>query len=259
MLTVADLFGVPESLVDDFTLAGDRWASAQDPAVRPAGVTVPEFMMTQVDILQKIGVEVVHHRRAHPADDLATALGRATMGGRTLDDSEIGTVVLLLSVAGNDTTKQTTGWAMHQLWTHPDQKQLLADDYDGMIAGAIEEFIRHTSPVQRFARTAKKDVTLGDVEIKKYDKVLMLYASGNRDETVFDDPWRFDITRGRTPHVGFGGGGVHYCLGNAVAKAQLRALFQQFLTKLWDMEVGEPEFLRSDSFNGFRTFPVRIP
>lgn len=259
MLTVADMFGIPDDLIDEFTSAGDRWASATDPEIRPAGVTVVDFIQTQTEILWNIGVDVVKYRRKHPAEDLATALGNGTFDGRPLNDMEAGAIALLLSVAGNDTTKQTTGLSVYELWNAPDQKKLLVEDYDNLIVGAIEEFVRHGSPVQMFARTATQDCEIAGVPVAEDDKVVMLYASGNRDETLYEDPWRFDITRGRMPHVGFGGGGVHYCLGNAVAKAQLRALFSQFLDKLWDMEVGEPEILHNETFNGYRKFPVYIP
>ncbi|AZP22733.1 cytochrome P450 [Streptomyces aquilus] len=260
MLTIADMFGIPDHFLKEFVEAGDRFANAPDPTVRPEGMSIPEFIQQQFDILLPIGVEVVNYRREHPADDLATALGQTRIDGRALTDMEIGGVTLLLSAAGNDTTKQTTSWATHQLWTHPEQKAWLAEDYDNRIAGAIEEFIRHTSPVTLFARTVLEDTVLGGKSLAKHDKVVMYYCSGNRDETAFLDPWRFDLTRGRTAHVGFGGGGIHYCLGNGVAKAQLRALFRQFLTKLPDMEVGEPEFFTpNERFNAMRRLPVHIP
>lgn len=258
MLTIADLIGIPEHLVEPFTHAGDMFASASDPQVRPDGVGPGEFIGQQMAILREIGLEVVKYRRSHPGDDLATALGGSRVDGRLLTDDEIGAVTLLLSAAGNDTTKQTTSWAVHQLWNDPEQKQWLADDYDNRIVSAMEEFVRHTSPVTNFARTATRDTELGGRSISKHDKIVLYYPSGNRDEDVFVDPWKFDLSRGRTPHVGFGGGGIHYCLGNAVAKAQLRALFREFLTKLPDMEVGEPEFLATENFNYVRRLPVRI-
>ncbi|MEV0685250.1 cytochrome P450 [Nocardia sp. NPDC050378] len=258
MLTIADLFGLPEELVPAFTEAGDRWATASDPAVCPEGVSVVEFRNQQLQILVGIGIETVTMKRSTPGDDLATFLANGKVDGRPLTNEEVGACTLLLCVAGNDTTKQTTGSAVYELWNAPEQKQLLADQFDDLIPGAIEEFVRFASPVESFARRATQDTEIAGTPIAKHDKVVLFYGSGNRDETEFTAPWKFDITRGRTPHIGFGGGGIHYCLGNAVAKAQLRALFAQFLDKLWDMEVGEPQRLESTNFNGFRTLPVRI-
>lgn len=258
MLTIADLIGIPEELVERFTEAGDNFAAASDPQVRPAGMGPGEFIGQQIAILSEIGLEVVKYRRRHPADDLATALGRNRVDGRPLTDEEIGAVTLLLSAAGNDTTKQTTSWSVHQLWNDPAQREWLADDYDARILPAIEEFVRHTSPVTTFSRVATEDVELGGRTIAKHDKVVLYYPSGNRDEDVYEEPWRFDLDRPRRPHVGFGGGGIHYCLGNAVAKAQLRALFREFTTKLTSMDVGEPEFLATENFNYIRRLPVRI-
>ncbi|GAT74941.1 putative cytochrome P450 [Microbacterium sp. HM58-2] len=258
MLTIADLVGVPESLTETFAIAGDNIVSARDPEVRPEGVSFLDFFMQQLAILREIGVDLVNHRRQHPADDIATVLAEAEFDGRKLDDNEILSMFLLLSVAGNDTTKQTTSSTVISLARNPEQRAWLMEDFDGRIVGSIEEFIRHASPVMQFARTAMQDTEVGGQHIAKGEKVVMFYCSGNRDEKVFDRPEGFDLSRGRTQHVAFGGGGVHYCLGNAVAKAQLKALFSQILTKLPNMTVGEPEYLLSEFIHGVRKLPVNI-
>jgi cytochrome P450 len=259
MRTIADLIGVPEDLVEAFARAGDNFVGANDPEV--VGDANPvEFATTQMAVLRQIGVDVVNHRRAHPADDLATAIAEVEVDGRHLDDDDIEALMLLFSVAGNDTTKQTTTQSVLQLWRHPEQKKWLLEDYPGRIDKAIEEFLRYATPVMNFARTATEDVELGEQKIDAGDKVAIFYSSSNRDESVFPEPHRFDITRPSSPHQAFGGGGVHYCLGNVLAKAQLRTLFREFLTKLTGMEVvGEPEPLRSDFINGIRHLPVRVP
>jgi len=258
MRTIADLVGVPEDLVEPFATAGNNYIGFADPEVTQGAEPI-EFVLKQVAVLAAIGNELVAHRRKHPADDLATALAQAELDGKPLDELDIEAIMVLLSIAGNDTTKQTTTHSVVQLWRDPDQKKLLIADYQDRIGTAIEEFIRHASPVMNFARTATEDVELGGHTINAGDKVGIFYCSANRDESVFADPNRFDITRAPNPHQAFGGGGVHYCLGNMVAKAQLRALFCQILTKLSEMEVGEPEQLRSDFLNGIRHLPVRIP
>ncbi len=258
MLTVADLVGVPESLVQTFAHAGDNVVGAADPEFVAELANPQEYILEQTRILTQIGVDIVEHRRTHPASDIATALANFQPDGRPLNEAEIGSMMLLLSVAGNDTTKQTTTRTVVSLWRNPDQRQWLIEDFDGRIAASIEEFVRHASPVLQFARTALQDVEIRGQHIERGDKVLLFYCSGNRDEDSWPDAHRFDIRRRPVSHVGFGGGGVHYCLGNGVAKAQLRALFKQILTRLPDMEVGEPELLRSDFINGVKRLPVRI-
>jgi cytochrome P450 len=259
MLTVADLVGVPESLVHAFADAGDNFVGAGDPEFAVEGVTRQEFASQQIAILTQIGADLVEYRRTHPADDIATALAHFEPDGAPLTVADIGSMMLLLSVAGNDTTKQTTTRSVVSLWRDPAQKEWLTEDFDARIAPSIEEFVRHASPVIQFARTTMEDVEIRGQKIERGDKVVLFYCSGNRDEESWPDAHRFDLQRERVPHVGFGGGGVHYCLGNGVAKAQLRALFQQILTRLPDMEVGEPEYLFSDFINGVKHLPVRIP
>ncbi|WP_349428870.1 cytochrome P450 [Microbacterium sp. LWS13-1.2] len=259
MLTVADLVGVPESLVRTFAEAGDNFVGAGDPEFAVEGLSRQEFAFQQIQVLTQIGADLVEYRRSNPGDDIATALANFEPDGKPLSTQDIGSMMLLLSVAGNDTTKQTTSRSVVSLWRNPDQKAWLTEDFDGRIAASIEEFVRHASPVIQFARTAMEDVEIRGQQIERGDKVVLFYCSGNRDEESWPDAHVFDLQRERVPHVGFGGGGVHYCLGNGVAKAQLRALFREILTRLPDMEVGEPEYLRSDFINGVKHLPVRIP
>jgi cytochrome P450 len=258
MLTVADLVGVPENLVEAFAKAGDDIVSARSLGEIPAGMKFEDFARDRMMFLYGIGAELAALRRKSPADDIVTSLVEADFDGHKLTDGDIGSMMLLLSVAGNDTTKQTTSRTVIQLDRNPDQRDWLAEDFDARIVNSIEEFVRHASPVMQFARTAMVDTEIAGTPITAGDKVGMFYASGNYDESVFPDPHRFDLSRPRTPHVGFGGGGVHYCLGNGVAKAQLRALFGQILTKLPRIEIGEPEYLHSEFINGVVRLPARI-
>lgn len=188
-----------------------------------------------------------------------TALVQADIDGHKLTDEELTGTMILLSIAGNDTTKQTTTRTVMAFDQHPDQRAWLMEDFDDRIAQSIEEFVRHACPVIQFARTATADTELRGVKIAAGDKVGIWYCSGNRDETRFEDPERFDLSRPKVPHVGFGGGGVHFCLGNSIAKAQLRALFSEILTKLPTLEViGEPDLLFSDFIHGVKHLPVRV-
>ncbi|MTD55608.1 cytochrome P450 [Amycolatopsis pithecellobii] len=258
MMTVADLMGIPEHQVEAFAAAGNQVALLQDSLAQNPEANFTDLFAEVIGALSEIGFALAEERRKNPKDDIMSAIVHADVDGVTFDQDAILSTMILLSVAGNDTTKQTTTHTVIQLARNPDQAAWLREDFDGRIAGAVEEFVRHASPVISFARTATQDLDLGGRRILAGDKVGMLYASGNRDESVFDNPHRFDLSRKRSPHVGFGGGGVHYCLGNSVAKAQLRALFRQILTKLPVMEVGEPERLTSDFINGYRHLPVVI-
>ncbi len=258
MLTIADMIGVPDSLSDTFAEAGDKFIGARDPEILPPGMQPNDFVLEQIGVLHQIGNDLVKYRREHPSTDIATALANAELDGSRLTEEDITSVMLLLSVAGNDTTKQTTTSTVISLDRNPGQRAWLMEDFDGRIAGSVEEFIRHASPVTEFIRTASQDTELAGQQITRGDKVTIFYCSGNRDESVFEDPHRFNLARPRLPHVAFGGGGVHFCLGNGIAKAQLRALFSNILTKLPGMEVGEPEYLYSEFITGVRHLPVTI-
>ena len=259
MLTIADLVGVPEPLVDDFARAGDNILGLLGPAVVPEGTDPEVFRREQIDVLQQIGVELVRARRADPQKDIATALSQTTLRGEPLTDDDIAAMMVLLSVAGNDTTKQTTSHVAIALMQNPDQSAWLAEDYDARIGPAVEEFVRYASPVLNFARTATRDTVIGETAIREGEKVAMFYCSGNRDETLFPDPHAFDLSRPVAGHVAFGGGGAHYCLGNHVAKAQLKSLFREIFTQLPMLEpAGEPELLRSSFIHGVRHLPVRV-
>ena len=131
-------------------------------------------------------------------------------------------------------------------------------DFENRIGPAVEEFLRWGTPVLTFKRTARKDAEIRGQHIAAGEKVVLFYHSANRDESVFADPYRFDVTRDPNPHVAFGGGGAHFCLGASVARIQLRAIFDQVLNRLPDIEVtGEPEFLRGNFINGIKRLPVR--
>lgn len=257
MLTVADMLGVPDDQSEQFASAGANVLAAFGGEGAPEGVDLLAYVGEQMGILRAIGVELISRRRAHPEEDIATAMASAEVDGRPLDDDQISSIMLLLSAAGNDTTKQTTSWTVVSLDRNPDQRAWLVEDFDARIGNAVEEFIRHASPVMDFARTATRDAALGGQQISAGDKLTMFYCSANRDDDEFPDAHRFDLSRRPNRHVGFGGGGVHYCLGNGVAKAQLRALFRQLLFQLPELRViGEPVQLRSEFINGVTHLPV---
>ncbi|MGH3631595.1 MAG: cytochrome P450, partial [Sciscionella sp.] len=209
-------------------------------------------------VLHTVAFALTESRRRQPADDLMTALVQAEVEGNRLTDEEIAAFFVLLCVAGNDTTRQTTSHTMLALQRNPGQRAALMADFDGGIETAVEEFVRWSSPVLSFRRTARRDTEIRGQRITEGEKVVLFYLSGNRDPAVFAEPHTFDISRKPNPHVGFGGGGPHFCLGSHLARMQLRAIFDELLHRLPDIEVGEPEYLAGNFINGIKRLPCRF-
>ncbi len=257
MRTISDMLGVPKAdqpalakaAEKLFSMSDDEYSSLEERAV----ATINEIML-----ISDTGVELAKFRRANPGDDLMTSIVNAEVDGHRLTDEEIGAFLILLASAGNDTTKQTTTHAMMALAAHPDQRDWLMADFDGRIGSAVEEFVRWATPVIQFARFATDDVEVAGQTIRAGEKVGLFYCSANRDEAVFTDPQRFDLSRSPNPHLGFGGGGPHFCLGNQLAKTELRNLFRELLTRLKTIEFGEPELLHSSFVHGIKRVPAYI-
>jgi cytochrome P450 len=205
--------------------------------------------------LTQFATEMAKHREQYPGDDLMTALVQAEVDGERLTHAEIAAFLVLLSVAGNDTSRHTTSHAVRALTLNPDQRKLLLEDPDGRLPDAVEEFVRWASPVMTFRRTTTREVELYDRKLRPGEKVVLFYHSGNRDERAFDDPWKFDVIRNPNRHLGFGGGGPHYCMGASLARTQLRAIFAEMLRVIPDIEAGEPELLRSAFIHGIKRMP----
>ena len=255
MRTVSDLVGIAERDREEVAKAADNLFSAADPEVRQ-GRDPGEFALAQLSFLHAAAVEVATDRRKNPKDDLMTSIVQAEVDGHRLTDAEIGAFMVLLSTAGNDTTKQTTSHAALALSRFPEQRAWLIEDFDRRIGTAIEELVRFASPVLVFARHALVDTELRGTRIEAGEKVGIFYCSGNRDESVFERPHELDLSRSPNPHVGFGGGGVHYCLGSAVAKLQLRSLLRELLLRVSDVEIGEPVWLHSRIAHGIKRLPA---
>lgn len=200
---------------------------------------------------------VAEDRRHHPRDDLMTALVQAELDGERLDNTELDLFFITLVVAGNETTRNLINHSLLALTDHPDQAQRLRDD-PSLWDTAVEEMLRWGSSIHNFRRTATRDTELSGVPIAAGDKVVMYYASANRDEAVFEDPHTFDVGRTPNEHVTFGGGGVHYCLGASLARAEIAATMRQVVERLPGIELaGPPERLTSDFVNGIKRMPVR--
>jgi cholest-4-en-3-one 26-monooxygenase len=201
--------------------------------------------------------ELADDRRAAPRDDIISILVAAE-GNDALTEHEFNMFVLLLAVAGNETTRNAISHGVNALIEHPDQWELLRDN-PSLVDSAVEEILRWSTPVNVFRRTATCDVELHGETIREGDSVAMFYASANRDETVFANPDRFDITRDPNPHVTFGGGGPHFCLGANLARLEMRTLFGELARRCERIEpTGEVTRLRSYFINGIKTLPVNL-
>jgi len=196
-------------------------------------------------------------RRANPTDDLTSVLMHAEVDGEQLTAQEFGSFFILLAVAGNETTRNAVSHGLKALTEHPDQRKLWWDDFEGHTKTAVEEIVRWASPVLHFRRTATEDTELSGQKIAAGDKVVMWYNSANRDERVFEDPYRFDVTRPLQPaQVGFGAGGPHFCLGANLARREITVMFDEIHRRVPDLRVtGEPAYLQSFFINGIKRLP----
>jgi cholest-4-en-3-one 26-monooxygenase len=197
-------------------------------------------------------------RRRDPRDDIITTLV-TEVDGEALGEHEFELFVLALSVGGNETTRNAISHGLLALIEHPEQMERLRSNTPGLIDTAVEEIIRWATPVIRFRRTATHDFDLHGVEVREGDPVVLFYSSANFDETVFDDPLRFDVARDPNPQLGFGGGGPHFCLGANLARLEIKVMFEELLAGTTAISLaGEPERLRSSFINGLKHLGVRL-
>jgi len=258
LIAIAEFLGIPveeRSMIFDRTnaLIGFDDPEYRDGAMDPANASMEMFMFAQ---------DIATRKRADLGDDIVSDLLTAEVDGETLSDLEFNLFFMLLCVAGSETTRNAVSHGMHALLTHPDQLQLLVDD-PGLLDGAIDEILRWATPVMNFRRTTTKPVVLRGVDIPEDEAVVFWHISANRDEAVFDDPFRFDITRVPDAHsssqIAFGGGGPHFCLGANLARAEMKVLFEALLPLLPGAElVEEPRRLRSNFINGLKEMKVRF-
>jgi cytochrome P450 len=228
---------------------------AGDPDLNPEGVQ--SVMERDVPEIFDRCRRLIAERRERPTDDLTSVLVHAELDDRRLEEHEIVMGFFLLVAAGNDSTKATYCSGMRALMDHPDQRQLLLDD-PSLIPSAVEESLRMFPAFAHFRRTATRDTELGGQPIREGEKVVMWYVSSNRDESRYDDPDRFDVTR-NPEHQAFGAGGRHFCLGAALARLELRILFEETLARFPAMEpAGTPEYAESPFINQLKTLLVRL-
>jgi cytochrome P450 len=255
--TISEMMGVPESMRSDLYSAAEAQMTAQDPEFAGDDNERATLAIEAGVTMHRIAAELLAERRTNPGDDILSTLVHSELDGQPLSDQMLGGIFVLFSTAGNDTTKTTTSHAVKLFADHPGQWDLLVNDGD-LLGTAVEELVRTASPVIHFRRTATTNTTLGDSQIAEGDAVVMFYESANHDVSVFSDPDRFDITRSPNPHVGFGGGGPHFCLGANLARAQLRSLFSRLAERASSIECGEPDYLVSNFINGIKRMPVKV-
>jgi cytochrome P450 len=253
---ICDMLGIPET---DYRWIFDQTnivLGASDPEY--GGDITAAFLAAQE--LWRYAQELRASRLANPRDDITTAISQAEVDGHSLTPEEFGSFFVLLVAAGNETTRNAISHGMKALTDNPDQHRLWLDDFEGVAPTAVEEIIRWSTPVIHFRRTCvAQDVDLGGTRIEEGQKVVLWYNSANRDEQQFDDPYRFDVRRTPNEHVGFGGGGPHFCLGAHLARREIKVMFEELLRRLPDIHVsGEPEMLVSNFIHGIKRMPVEF-
>ncbi|OBH48518.1 cytochrome P450 [Mycobacterium mantenii] len=249
-------FGLPDGeLRDKAVTAAQRLVGWTDPNIRGAQSELELFMGAVMD-LHEVATVLIPQRRANPGDDLMTWMVQAEFDGKKMTDDELKAFFVLMGVASNDTTRHASAHAIAALSKFPDQRALLADDVEGRVGTAVEEVLRWGSPLLHMRRTATQDITVRGSQIKAGDKVVLWYYSGNRDEDVFDDPHTFNILRNPNPHIAFGGGGPHFCLGAALARTMLKALLTEVYTRIPDISAPEPNYALANFINGVNSLPA---
>ncbi|MBP6043143.1 MAG: cytochrome P450 [Rhodoluna sp.] len=264
---LAKLLDVPESDTGQLIDWGNRMIGFDDPEHADVLINDPEsekyrlvpFKSPAALEVFAYGDELARQRRGKDGIDLVSVMVNSPMSdGIALTERDFHTNFLLLVVAGNETTRHTISHTMNNLINNPDQLALLQERPD-LIPWAVEEFLRYASPVYHFRRTATKDVELNGVNIKAGQKVVPWFASGNRDETMFENPNKFDVTRNPNEHMTFGRGGPHMCLGNALARIELRVMFEDLINRVDKVErTGDIDFLRSNFVHGIKRMPVKV-
>ena len=257
LIAIAEFLGVPREERKVIFDLSNRLIGFDDPEFQ----TSPEDAQIAAGELYAFANELAEARRKEPQDDIISALLHAEVDGERLSDLEFNLFFLLLSVAGNETTRNAISHGMLALIEHPDQYRRLVDD-PSVIDSAVEEILRWSTPVMNFKRTTTADATLHGVDIPAGEPVVFWHISANRDDEVFDDPFAFDVTRDpnlHTLHVAFGGGGPHFCLGANLARAEIKVMFQEIAKRIPDMQLAAaPRRLRSNFINGIKEMRVEF-
>ncbi|MEV4421806.1 cytochrome P450 [Patulibacter sp. NPDC049589] len=256
-LIFAHYVGVTDDEMRDKTVhAADMLGSWNDPEYTKTMAPIEVFGHA-AQTLAGVAMELAALRRQEPGDDVVTWLTQTTFEGEEMSDMDIASFFVMLSGASNDTTGHAIAHSLIELQRHPDQQAWLLEDFEGRIDNAVEELLRWRAPILHFRRTALADYELNGAEIKAGDKVVLWYDSANFDEAVFDDPFTLDLSRKPNKHLAFGGGGLHFCLGNALGRQLLKCALREVYTQLPDFQLEEPQEGFSNLFNSMRHLPAR--
>lgn len=250
---ICDMMGIPEE--DHETIF--HWTNVilgfGDPDLT---TNFEEFIQISIEI-GAYATALAEDRRVNHHDDLTTSLVEAEVDGDRLSSSEIASFFILLVVAGNETTRNAISHGVLALSRYPEQREKWWSDYENLAPTAVEEIVRWASPVVYMRRTLTRDTELSGTKMAAGDKVALWYNSANRDESKFANPWAFDITRNPNPHLGFGGGGAHFCLGANLARREIRVAFDELRREIPDIvATAEPARLLSQFIHGIKTLPV---
>jgi cholest-4-en-3-one 26-monooxygenase len=245
---IAELLGVPQDDRDKLFRWSNEMTAGEDPEYADVDPAMSSFELITY------AMKMAEERKENPTEDIVTKLIEADFDGEKLSDDEFGFFVVMLAVAGNETTRNSITHGMIAFSQNPDQWELFKKERPET---AADEIVRWATPVSAFQRTALVDTELGGVKIKKGDRVVMSYRSANFDEDVFENPHQFDVTRNPNPHVGFGGTGAHYCIGANLAKMTITLIFNAVADHMPDLKpVSEPERLKSGWLNGIKHWQV---
>ena len=255
LVVIAELLGVPNEDRHRMFDWSNRMIGSEDPEYQNAGEAAQVASME----LYAYASELFATKRVDPHEDLMSVLTQVELDGEQLSSFELELFFLLLTVAGNETTRNLISGAMATFFDYPDQWELLRNDRS-LLPGAGEEMLRYVTPVMNFRRQTTAGFELGGQTIEPDSKVVFFHISANRDENVFANPQTFDLTRNPNPHMAFGAGGPHFCLGANLARMEIRVMFEHLLDRMPEMELAGPvQRLQSAFISGVKHIPVSFP
>jgi cytochrome P450 len=255
LYVIMSLLGLPEEDFPRMHQLTQEMFGGDDEEYNKRGASPEEQLQILLDFFAYF-TELTASRREHPTDDLASAIANGRIDGEPLSDVDTASYYVIVASAGHDTTKDAISGGLRALIDNPGELDRLRND-PGLMGTAVEEMIRWSTPVKEFMRTATADTTVRGVDIAKGESVYLAYVSGNRDEEVFDEPFRFDVGRDPNKHVAFGYG-VHFCLGAALARMEMSSLFSELVPRLDSIELaGEPELSATTFVGGLKHLPIR--
>ncbi len=257
LAVIAELMGVPQADRPQYFRWTNEIIGALDPEFARDGLSGNELAQTAIMEFMQYSQDIVEDRRKHPTDDLTSVIANARLNGDYLPPLELLSYIVLLIVAGNETTRNAASGGLLAFMQNPDQLARARANPD-LLNDAVEEIVRWTSPVIHFARTANRDVSVGGMQIRAGEHMALFYPSANRDESRYRDPFTFDISRQNNLHLGYGNG-EHLCLGAHLARVELRAIFRALFARMEHVEqVGEAERIPSVLVGGVKHLPVRL-